>query len=459
MKQWVNSLAFVLVTAAIFATNTSAARADLRIEVLTRGPIHEAFAQPVTFDEGAGFAITRQPPAPLEEMIPEQKPEGNHVLWIPGYWNWDTDRSDFIWISGCWRAVPPNCSWIPGYWATSAGGYQWVAGFWSSADTEEIEYLPAPPATLEAGPQGASSSNNIWIPGCWVRQEGRYAWRAGFWEAGRANWVWVPSQYCYTPLGYVYVDGYWDYALKNRGVMFLPVYCPAELYGQAGFQFAPDIVFNIDVLSQNLFCCPQRHHYYFGDYYGADYAQQGYNPWCDVSVSFSWYDPLFVHAQWQHRDDHQWAANQRTGYEQRRDNVALRPARTYAALQVQIAGLPRKQRNQPQMARPLKEAVAAKNAPFKFETVDAYTRTSTASQAKDAQSYKVTRSQWESPKAAPAELPTQPREILSQKVKISRSSTRVNGPVSNKSLMPPPRPKHPTPDPNVQPKEKKENGR
>lgn len=128
------------------------------VEVLTRGPVHEAFAQPVTFDVETGYIIPRRPPAALEEMPPEQRPEGSHIDWIPGYWGWDSDRNDFIWVSGCWRAVPPNTSWVPGYWAQVRGGYQWIAGFWTAADTEEIEYLPAPPATLEAGPQGSPAS-------------------------------------------------------------------------------------------------------------------------------------------------------------------------------------------------------------------------------------------------------------------------------------------------------------
>ena len=157
------------------------------LEVLTRGPIHEAFAQPVILDEGVGFRITHRPPAPMEEIAPEDRPEGSHILWIPGYWSWDGDRNDFIWVSGCWRAVPPKTSWVPGYWAEVRGGYEWIAGFWDTADAEEIEYLPAPPASLEEGPQGAPrSAEFIWIPGCWVRHEGHYAWRPGFWGSKTA---------------------------------------------------------------------------------------------------------------------------------------------------------------------------------------------------------------------------------------------------------------------------------
>lgn len=371
------------------------------VEVLTRGPVHEAFAQPVIFDEGAAFSISRQPPPPLDEIVPDQKPEGNHIVWIPGYWGWDGDRNDFLWVSGCWRAVPPNTSWVPGYWAQGRGGYQWVAGFWTTANTEEIEYLPAPPATLEEGPPAGGSPDNIWISGCWIRQENRYAWRPGFWEPARANWAWEPSHYISTPRGYIYVDGYWDYPLERRGVAFLPVYCPASLYGREGFRYSPDMVLDLGVLTLNLFSSPQRHHYYFGDYYGAEYAREDFHPWYEASDHHNWYDPIFVHQQWQHRDDHQWIQHEREGYDHRRDDTSLRPARTYEAMTAQVARLPEKDRRQAQMARPMKEVVATKTTPYKFQTLDAKTREATASQAKETHAYKDTRAKWESPAAAP----------------------------------------------------------
>jgi len=509
MKQSLYHLSMVFATVAIIVSMTSIALADsisvsVRVEVLTRGPVHEAFAQPVSFDEGAGFTAIRTPPEPIDEVIPYQKPEGDHILWIPGYWSWDVDRNDYIWISGCWRAVPPDTSWIPGYWVASNGGYQWIAGFWATSNTEELEYLPAPPATLEEGPQGAGSSNSIWIPGCWVRQDGRYAWRSGFWEAARADWVWEPSQYIYTPNGYIYVDGYWDYPLSNRGVMFLPVYCPPTLYGHAGYQYSPDIVFNLDVLTLNLFCSPQRHHYYFGDYYGAEYAQQDYHPWYEASDHHGWYDPIFVHQQWQHNNDHQWLAHQRQGYDQRSKDIALRPARTYTAMTAQVAHMPAKNRAQAQMAQPMKDVISAKTTPFKFKAVDAKTREASASQAKEVHAYKNKRAQWESP-AAPLNKPLMPEhattppekpripdhattppekpripnhattppekpltpdhatvgkeppasmDVSSRKVKIPRPPTAVHQPVRDKRLIPPPKPKQPQPDPKIQPRPK-----
>ena len=416
------------------------------VEVLTRGPVHEAFAQPVIMDEGAGFMINHKPPAPLDEIIPDDKPAGNHIVWIPGYWSWDSDRGDFIWVSGCWRAVPPNSSWVPGYWAEGRGGYQWIAGFWTTADTEEIEYLPAPPATLEEGPQGAGSPDSIWIPGCWVRHEDRYVWRPGFWEQARSNWVWEPAHYVSTPRGWVYVEGYWDYPLDRRGVAFLPVYCSPSLYGRADFRYSPDIVLDLDALTLNLFISPERHHYYFGDYYGSEYSRQGYSPWYEVREHHDWYDPIFIHQQWQHRDDHQWVDHQREGYDHRRDDKSLRPARTYESMRTQVAHLPEKDRNEVRLARPMKEVVSAKTTPFKFETLDTKRHEETASRDKEVRDYKDKRSQWESPSAAPKV----------QKVKIPKPPVAVREPLRDKDLTPPPKPNQPNPDPDAQPRHTKD---
>ena len=68
------------------------------VEVLARGPIHEAFAT-LTAEAVPTKPVPRQPPAPIEEMPPEQKPDGK-VIWLGGYWAWDEDRNDFLWVSG-----------------------------------------------------------------------------------------------------------------------------------------------------------------------------------------------------------------------------------------------------------------------------------------------------------------------------------------------------------------------
>ena len=124
-------------------------------EVLTRGPVHEAFAEPVNLQVQAGLVAPQQPPANIEEMPPAERPEGAQFVWVPGYWSWDGDRNAYIWVSACWRAAPPNMDWVPGYWAQVPEGWEWVAGFWAPASAQRIEYLPAPPGTRRPASAGS----------------------------------------------------------------------------------------------------------------------------------------------------------------------------------------------------------------------------------------------------------------------------------------------------------------
>jgi hypothetical protein len=122
-------------------------------EELTRGVVHEAYAQPVVFNPQASEIVTQEPPQPIEELPPEEKPAGDNVEWIPGYWSWDDEANHYVWVSGIWRAVPPGSIGVPGYWSTVEGGHQWVSGFWRAEQSEELEYLPEPPASVERGPR------------------------------------------------------------------------------------------------------------------------------------------------------------------------------------------------------------------------------------------------------------------------------------------------------------------
>ena len=135
-------------------------------------------------------------------------------MWIPGYWAWDDDRSDFLWISGVLRNAPPGQTWVPGYWSEVNGGYQWTPGFWTAAAKEEVQYLPQPPQSLEVQAAPAPPGENyFWIQGCWLYQD-HYVWRPGYWTMCRPNWIWNPAHYVWTPGGFVFVDGYWDYAVR-----------------------------------------------------------------------------------------------------------------------------------------------------------------------------------------------------------------------------------------------------
>src|SRR5207249_214483 len=80
------------------------------VDVQARGPVHEAFATP-TAESPVAPQVPKKPPTALEEMPPAEKPEGQ-VAWIGGYWHWDDERRDFLWVSGCWRTQPPGRQWI-----------------------------------------------------------------------------------------------------------------------------------------------------------------------------------------------------------------------------------------------------------------------------------------------------------------------------------------------------------
>ena len=134
------------------------------VETLTRGPIHEAFANPAEPDPEPNRLVPKQPPADVPEQPAAYRPEGDYE-WIPGYWEWDDDRDEFLWVTGVWRQPPPNMRWVPGYWNQVEGGWQRVEGFWVGDEVENVTYYEQPPATIESGPSSpAPADNYFWIP-------------------------------------------------------------------------------------------------------------------------------------------------------------------------------------------------------------------------------------------------------------------------------------------------------
>ena len=308
--------------------------------MLTRGPLHEAFAEPVVYDPRPGPVVPKEPPQLVEEAPPEQKPEGVNIAWIPGYWAWDDGRNDFIWISGLWRDVPPGREWVPGYWAEAANGFRWVPGAWAAiragdpGTAAQVEYLSVPPQSLEAGPNSPAPSPGAgWSPGYWFWSADRYVWRPGFWVAYQAEWVWVPAHYVWTPGGYLFVNGYWDRPIASRGTPFAPVYFATPVYQQPRYVYTPTISLLATALASSLFVRPANHQYYFGDYYAASNFQSGIYPWYSFHQSRYGYDPVFAHYSVSEvRRDPQWLDHLHDEYGYRRDHPEARPPHTYAEM-------------------------------------------------------------------------------------------------------------------------------
>jgi hypothetical protein len=300
------------------------------VEVQARGPIHEAFASPTT-EPTPTKPVSKQPPKALEEMPPEEKPEGDAV-WIGGYWAWDDDRKDFLWVSGIWRNVPPGKKWVAGYWREDNSQWQWVPGFWTTADqvqgdSHEVTYLPAPPAPPQvAAPGSPPNPESFYVPGTWVWNGTTYAWQAGYWARVQPGYIWVAAHYSWTPSGYVYVPGYWDMAMARRGVLYAPVVIDPVLVGPT-FVYTPGYVVYDTLVMDSLFVRPCYCHYYFGDYYGPAYREYGFES-C-VVYSRSHYDGVFVYACYEHRAEPSWATLQVDICLARHSGQAPCPPRTF----------------------------------------------------------------------------------------------------------------------------------
>lgn len=307
------------------STPAAAAEPD-NIEVLARGPVHEGFAGPSDQMPQRASVLPKAPPAPVPELPPDQKPEGDNVQWIPGYWGWDEEREDYIWVSGFWRVPPPNRTWVPGHWQKVESGWQWVPGFWGGIEQKLFDYLPPPPALLEIGPSiPAPSANSYFVPGCWVYRDSRYLWRPGCWIDYRPNWVWVPARYVCTPCGCIFVDGYWDYPLCNRGLLFAPVCVRPGVY-PTGWCYTPRYAVSVDFLLGALFVRSTSCHYYFGDYFGPRYARFGYTPWFDCRHGRDYCDPLYSY--YRLRNDRDWEVGVRALYADRYNGRVAAPPRT-----------------------------------------------------------------------------------------------------------------------------------
>ena len=415
------------------------------VEVLTRGPVHEAFAGTISFHPEPGVEAPKAPPEPIEELPPEQTLEGDNVAWIPGYWAWDDERDDFLWISGIWRSLPPGRQWVPGYWAEAGSGYQWTSGYWADASATDVNYLPEPPASLEAGPNiDAPSPNHIWVSGNWVWQDSRYMWRPGYFVIGQPNWVWTPAYYIWAPRGYVFVNGYWDYSVARRGLLFAPVYVNANIYSRRGFSFSPTIVINTAVFANQLFLRPRYQHYYFGDYYASNYSSGGFYPWFAVGARRIGYDPFFAQQRWQHRQNANWEKGLQASFKNRVEHEDARPPRTFAALQKAGTTADAKDGNLV-VATPLSELSKSGDKSIKLRAVKADERKEFAQRGQEIQKFRKERQGVEAKAAGGTDDKTAAKAGLKQKMPLSPIAAKADAKAAG-DLAPPKAPELPAVD-------------
>lgn len=306
--------------------------ADFSVE--TRGPVHEAFAQPNDGKLEMGAPVPKEPPPMIPERPPEQTIDNPNMEWIPGYWAWDADRNDFVWVTGTLRNPPPGRRWIPGHWANTNAGWNWVPGFWAPENQPELQYTPEPPAPLEDGPAlPAPNADSSYVPGYWYYNspDQRFAWRPGYWAPFRTGRIWTSPQYMWTPNGYVFVPGYWDYPLDDRGLLFAPAYFPTPLWNNAGWFYQPNYVVSLNLFFGSGFYRPGWNSFYFGNYYGGNYAGLGYRPW--------WGGPrnsVYDYYRWHNRNNPQWAHQHQQLHNDRVAGRAPLPPSTLAQQRTQL---------------------------------------------------------------------------------------------------------------------------
>lgn len=302
---------------------------DDGIQTLTRGPVHEAFAEPVSGEPKPTPVVAKEAPKDVNETTPAEKPETPGVQWLPGYWAWDDDRNDYLWVSGIWRVPPPDREWVPGHWNKVDAGWQRVPGFWKATSEEDTQVLPTPPAPLAEDEGVPPSDAHVWVPGTWVHQgDSGYQWRGGFYVEQQPGWVYVPAHYVWTLAGFVFVEGYWDLALRDRGLLFCPVAIDTRAAARPDFVYQPRYVVHDQCLLGALFVRSEHHSYYFGDYFSKENRKQGYVSWIDHRVNQRFSDPLFSYYRHQYRDDRKWERELRDLYSARRRGEVKPPPRT-----------------------------------------------------------------------------------------------------------------------------------
>ena len=423
------------------------------VQVLTRGPVHEAFAETVTFDPEPGIVVPKAPPAAIEELPPEQKPEGANVTWIPGYWGWDDERSDFLWVSGVWRALPPGRQWVPGYWGNSGKAFQWTSGYWADANMSDVEYLPEPPETVEAGPNiAAPSADSSWLPGCWVWRQNRYAWRPVFGRRCSRIGTGFRTITC-GPRAAMFSSMAIGIARStDAACCFAPVQFNASVYSRPGFSYSPTTVIDLSAFTNHLFLRPRYQHYYFGDYYAASYQSAGFFPWFSFQSSHLGYDPIYAHQRWQYRQDPQWEHRMEADFRKRRDQQDVRPPHTWADQERRGSREDIAKNRRPVIATPFDQLIHSKDSRLRFQPLDTAERQRLGQRGQEVQKLREERRKLET------DAVDRPKEKRSQEF----APVRVRFPGSpivarsdaelGKDQAPPKVYKAPKPDPKVEPK-------
>lgn len=261
------------------------------------GPIHECT---LTFPYGPlpQKAVEKTPPKPIFEDIPFQLE--TYSVWIHGYWAWNEQKNDYIWITGTWRKPPPEHHWIHGFWKKFEQGWVWISGFWSKPYFDSITFIEnSPPEYVNENPGTPPKEKSFWMPGYWhyFSDADEYGWVPGNWQDSNPEWVYIPSHYIWQPQGYVFVPGYWDWPLNKLSRIYYPIIIDPlnrnKIIYQPTVYIEPDktIIFLFNKYPDYL--CYFQHHYLYHE-----------NNWDNFLYTPAWWQ---IPAWWCFSWKNQWA--------------------------------------------------------------------------------------------------------------------------------------------------------
>ena len=142
----------------------------------------------------------------------------------------------------------------------------------------------------------------------------------------------------------------------------------------AGLLLLTATVIDLSVFTNHLFLRPRYQHYYFGDYYAANYQNAGFLPWFSFQSSRFGYDPIYAHQRRQYRQDPQWEQRVEATFRNRRDQEDSRPPRTWAAQRILgTRGVNLTERGFV-MGEPLDQRVTSKDNSRRFQALDQESR-------------------------------------------------------------------------------------
>ena len=163
----------------------------------------------------------KEPPAPISERPSGVRPQ-RRAEWVPGYWDWDPARAEFVWMSGVWQVPPAGKIWIGSRWMRDADGWYRRPGFWSRgrepAAVSTTFSDVRPPAWRATGPPAdhptdavanAPGADYFFIPGHYAPDGDQLRWKPGFWTRAQSGWDWIPARWVRRPSGWEFRAGRW----------------------------------------------------------------------------------------------------------------------------------------------------------------------------------------------------------------------------------------------------------